>query len=59
MEMHDAPFDLSDISFAEGTIAASGKAKFDEMKNWPEILFCGYQWDKEGNHFVLVKNTKK
>ena len=59
IEEYDVSFSLGNISFTKGTIAASGKEKFDQMKNWPESPFHEYQCKKEGNHFVLAKNHKK
>ena len=59
IEEYDVSFSLGNISFTKGTITASGKEKFDQMKNWPESPFHEYQCKKEGNHFVLAKKYEK
>ena len=39
MEEYDVSFSLGNISFTKGTIAASGKEKFDQMKIGRKVLF--------------------
>ena len=59
MEEYDIPYSLGDIDFTRGTIALSGKEKFDDMKEWPDSPFHEYQCNKQGNHFVITKKHKK
>ena len=59
MEEFDIQFILGNIDFTQGTVAVSGKDKFDLMKNWPNSPFHEYQCNKAGNHFVIAKKHKK
>ena len=55
----DVPYVIGDIDFTKGSIALSGKEKFDLMREWPESPFHEYRCTKEGNHFVIAKRHKK
>ena len=59
MEEFEIQFTLGNIDFTQGTIAVSGKDKFDQMKNWSSSSFHEYQCNKVENHFVIAKQHKK
>ena len=59
MEEYLMEFSIANIDPTKGTVAASGKDKFDQMKDWPEIPFHNYQRDKHSSHFVISKKHKK
>ena len=43
MDESEIPFSLGSIDFTQGTIAVSGKEKFDQLKDWPNSPFHEYQ----------------
>ena len=59
LETHGVKFDFANIDFTEGSIAVSGKEKFDQMKDWMSNPFCEYQCNKENTHFVIAKKHAK
>ena len=50
---------ISNIDPTKVTIAASGKEKLDQMKDWHEIPFREYQCNKHSSHFFIFKKHKK
>ena len=52
-------FSFEGIDPMQGTVAASQKRKFDEMKGWVDSPFHNYVCNKSGNHFVLATKYRK
>ena len=59
MEEFEVPYTFGTIDVTHGTIAVSGKEKFDQMKDWVDSPFHEYQCNKEGGHFIIAKKHKK
>ena len=58
MEEYLVEFSISNIDPTKGNIAASGKEKFEKMKEWLEIPLHECQCIKHSSHFVISKKHK-
>ena len=52
-------FSIANVDPTKETIAASGKEKFDQMKDWPKRPFRKYQCNKYSSQFFISQNHKK
>ena len=59
LEEYLVEFSIANVYPTKETIAASGKEKFGQMKDWPKRPFRKYQCNKYSSHFVISQKHKK